>query len=251
MQMSISSPWQGKNHLRSLGEHVKKQSLIISHPRKKGAVSTKLPRHKTLIHGTDEPRVLPLIFHLQNPDHLSVSLISTSQCTHLPHGSKKSKPDLVSTRPFMLELSHLQTHRPPTTSQPTSLASIPLRNTTRLRHLLPPHPSTPHLDTFNTHPTPNIPPTIHPIRTPRNSLQHRNPQPPPHRLTSRHNTHPLPILQHRHRPQPRNPKHSRHNPRNRRPPSSPTISLRQQGLSPDNSSKQEESLANRPPIRIG
>src|SRR5437879_5656970 len=90
--MSISSPWQGKNHLRSLGEHVRKQSLIISHPRKKGEHSNKLPRHKTLIPGTDEPRVLPLIFRLHDPHHLSVSLISTSQSTHLPHGSKKSKP---------------------------------------------------------------------------------------------------------------------------------------------------------------
>src|SRR2546422_519965 len=79
-------------------------------------------------------------------------------------------PVLVSTRPLMLELSHLQTHRPPITIQPPRLASIPLRNTTRLRHLLPTHPSTPHLDTFNTHPTPNLPITIHPLRTPRNSL---------------------------------------------------------------------------------
>src|SRR2546425_11230773 len=95
MQMSISSPWQGKNHLRSLGEHVKKQSLIISHPRKKGAVSTKLPRHKPLIPGRTSPECSPLIFRLQNPDQLSVSLISTSQCTHMPHGPKKSKPQTL------------------------------------------------------------------------------------------------------------------------------------------------------------
>src|SRR5438445_13044115 len=101
MQMSISSPWQGKNHLRSLGEHVRKQSPITSHPRKKGARSTKLPRYKTLIPGTDEPRVLPLIFLPQNPDRLSVSLISTSQCTHMPHGSKKSKP-----RPCLYSATH-------------------------------------------------------------------------------------------------------------------------------------------------
>src|SRR5437870_13920502 len=88
--MSISSPWQGKNHLRSLGEHVRKQSLIRSHPRKKGARSTKLPRHKTLIPGTDEPRVPPLIFRLHDPDHPPVSLTSTSQCTDLPHRPKNS-----------------------------------------------------------------------------------------------------------------------------------------------------------------
>src|SRR5437879_11253924 len=83
---------------------------------------------------------------------------------------RRVNPDLVSTRPFMLELSYLQTHRPPIPSQPARLASIPLRNTTRLRHLLPTHPSTPHLDTFNTHPTPHLPTTIHPLRTPRNTL---------------------------------------------------------------------------------
>src|SRR2546428_6289382 len=225
MQMSISSPWKGKNHLRSLGKHVRKQSLVASHPRKKGARSTKLPRHKTNDSGADEPRVLPLIFHLQNPDPSPCPLFPPHNARTCHTDQRRVNPDLVSTRPLMLELSHLQTHRPPITSQPTRLASIPLRNTTRLRHLLPPHPSPPHLDTLNTHPTPNLPPTIHPLRTPRNSLQHRHPQPPPHRLTSKHNTHPLPILQHSHRPQPRNPKHSRHNPRNRRAPSSPTTSL--------------------------
>src|SRR5438128_7025033 len=55
MQMSISSPWQGKNHLRSLGEHVRKQSLIASHPRKKGEHSNKLPRHKTLVLSRTHP----------------------------------------------------------------------------------------------------------------------------------------------------------------------------------------------------
>src|SRR5882672_541521 len=130
----------------------------------------------------------------------------------------------------MLELSHLQAHRPPITSQPARLASIPLRNIARLRHLLPPHPRPPHLDTFHPHPLPNRPPTIHPLRTLRNSLQHRNTQPPTNRLTSRHNTHPLPILQPNHRPQPRHPKHSRHHTRNRRPTSSPPTSLHQQRL---------------------
>src|SRR5207249_11127012 len=78
--------------------------------------------------------------------------VQSSRLPYLPLQTAASPPDNVSTRPFMLELSHLQTHRPPTTSQPARLASIPLRNTTRLRHLLPPHPSPSHLDTFNTHP---------------------------------------------------------------------------------------------------
>src|SRR5207245_10199551 len=68
------------------------KSRNITSTRQNGEHSNKLPRHKTLNPGTDESRVLPLIFHLPNPDQLSVSLISTSQCTHLPHGSKKSKP---------------------------------------------------------------------------------------------------------------------------------------------------------------
>src|SRR5437867_8827914 len=96
MQMSISSPWQGKNHPGWLGEHVRKQSLITSHPRKKGEHSNNLPRHKT----TDS-RVLPLIFNLQDTDTLSVSLISTSQCTDLPHEPKKSKP-----RPCFYSATH-------------------------------------------------------------------------------------------------------------------------------------------------
>src|SRR3989441_624274 len=191
MQMSISSPWQGKNHLRSLGKHVRKQSLVASHPRKKGARSTKLPRHKTNDSGADEPRVLPLIFHLQNPDPSPCPLFPPHNARTCHTNQRRVTPDLVSTRPLMLELSHLQTHRPPITSQPARLASLPLRNTTRLRHLLPPHPSAPHLDTFNTHPTPNLPPTIHPLRTPRNSLQPRQlrfqPQSPnPHNNRPRH-----------------------------------------------------------------
>src|SRR5207244_8682416 len=206
-------------------EHVRKQSLIRSHPRKKGEHSNKLPRHKNTDSGTDEPRMLPLIYAFRTHTTSPCPLFPPHNARTCHTDQRRVNPDLVSTRPLMLELSHLQTHRPPITSQPTRLASLPLRNTTRLRHLLPTHPSTPHLDAFNTHPTPNIPTSIHPIRTPRNSIQHRHPQPPPHRLTSRHNTRPLPILQHRHRAQPRHPKHSRHNPRNRRPPSSPTTSL--------------------------
>jgi len=170
MQMSISSPWQGKNHLRWLGEHVRKQSLIRSHPRKKGEHSNKLPRHKNTDSGTDEPRMLPLIYAFRTQTTSPCPLFPPHNARTCHTDQRRVNPDLVSTRPFMLELSYLQTHRPPIPSQPARLASIPLRNTTRLRHLLPTHPSTPHLDTFNTHPTPNLPTTIHPLRTPRNSL---------------------------------------------------------------------------------
>src|SRR3989449_2067824 len=226
MQMSISSPWQGKNHPGWLGEHVRKQSLITSHPRKKGEHSNNLPRHKTTDSRDGRAPSAPTHLPPSEPrPPLRVPYFHLTMQAPATRTKKRVNPDLVSTRPLMLELSHLQTHRPPITSQPARLASIPLRNTTRLRHLLPTHPSPPHLDTFNTHPTPNLPTTIHPLRTTRNSLQHWNPQPPPHRLTSRHNTHPLPILQHSHRPQPRNPKHSRHNPGNRRPSSSLTTGL--------------------------
>src|SRR3989449_6460633 len=250
MQMSISSPWQGKNHPGWLGEHVRKQSLITSHPRKKGEHSNNLPRHKTTDSRDGRAPSAPTHLPPSEPrPPLRVPYFHLTMQAPATRTKKRVNPDLVSTRPLMLELSRLQTHRPPITSQPTRLASIPLRNTTRLRHLLPTSPSTPHLDTLNPNPPPNLTTTNHPVPPARNSLQHRNTQPPTNRLPSRHNTHPLPLLQPNHRPQPRHPKHSRHHTRNRRPTSRPPTSLHQQGLSPINSSKQEESLAHHPTIR--
>src|SRR2546428_13845896 len=127
--MSIFTTDKPDHHPTSIIRQVKKQSTIASRTRKKGARSTKLPRHKTLIPGRTSPEC----------SHSSSAFrtLTSSPCPLFPPRNPRTchtdqrrvNPDLVSTRPLMLELSHLQTHRPPTTSQPARLPSIPLRNT--------------------------------------------------------------------------------------------------------------------------